>query len=247
MKLKIFKLIILAILFSLACGCDNDVEEHSPVPVLREVIPEDKVPSNGYLILLFNIWGDVIDLDTLEITLGGVGGTVEGGGTIYIWKPERLLPIGPARLSIKGEGKSKHFPIEVREPSLLKITVVSPDNTPPALISTSPENGATDIDGNRGDFKMTFTYSEVVNHFRAKVDFEPAFGLKLFPDGTDHIAEIDTSIWSNDNKTIIVHLSESSKLCSGTNYTVTLSNVEDLAGNSGGDQKITFKTKGKSP
>lgn len=247
MKLKILKLLILSTLFTLIYGCGGDVEEHSAVPVLKEVIPGDEVPSNGYLILLFDMARDVIDLDTLEITLGGVNGTVEGGGTIYIWRPEKLLPMGPAKLSIKGKGRTQHFPIEVRDPSLLKTTVVSPDNTPPTLVSAFPQNGATDVDGNRAGFKMTFTYSEVVNHFRVRADFEPPFGLKNTHKGVDQMAKIDTSIRSNDNKTIIVRLSESSRLYSGTNYTVTLNNLEDLAGNSGGGQKITFKTKAESP
>ena len=240
---------MLLILSVLAYGCGGDVVEvdGSVPPALNDIFPRDELPSNGCLILDILPGTAGVNPKTLRISLDGVGGDVDTAymwhRQAFIWKPKEQLPLGPAGISIKGES-NQGVPIEVKQPWLLRITVVPPDDVPPTLANTFPPDGATDVDADKFNFAISFNYSEVIKWFDARVKFEPRVGVNGY---TGQMYEIRSTIRTKDCRTVVAYLERVSVLSGGSTYTVTLSNIVDLAGNPGEDQQITFETRKESP
>jgi hypothetical protein len=100
------------------------------------------------------------------------------------------------------------------------------DGTVPTLDSTSPENGASGVSAGTA-IRIEFSESMNATATQQSIIVSPAMEIELFT-------------WSNDNKTLTAVMNGT--LQYGTEYTVSISNARDLAGNQMASYSWKFKT-----
>lgn len=242
--LSVFFIIIL-----IGCGDDQDgTGELEPIcfaeiepPELMDIIPAEQLPANSSLILLI----DSVAPDSLSVQVDNTNGTIQkhkDDSNLFLWTPNQEMPVGQAILYIQGKTEIKELPM-CQPPSLslsIDITVTEPDEPPPRLVESQPVDGAINVNPNKLR-EIVLEFNEPINVFHnITVVFEPSFGINAAGDSIQ--IQPHLSYTNPYNVSIIIdYWKKGISLARETNYTITLGNIIDLAGNSG-SEKITFKT-----
>jgi hypothetical protein len=204
-------------------GCGDDEEEVEPSAVTETIPPAGgELAANGTLTIKFDNAPEAG-----SVTVNGTPAT--GSGVTYTWAGTGLTP-GPATLTIAWNNSDG----EAGAGSSVQLTITALDEEPPAIASSTPKDGATNLE------PADLTADGITITFNDNMDTKKTKPLILIGD-----EEVGWAPKWNDDKTEVTLEAVAGKdIPHESDVTVDITGATDDAGNTA-DLSISFTTKGK--
>jgi len=212
-------------------GCHSGEIGDYEVFYVTYIYPLETFPANSKMIIGL---GRHSEMDSFSINIAGISGRIiYEAGLFLIWQPYRLLPEGEAIVFMTGQaadGRELELPSKItNQDDSFPIKIIPPDKDSPWLISTVPVENAEDVSSSL-DENLLFVFSEAILWPAVEITIEPALEKIVVLQPLTPSNKFDTFYISNP------------RFKEDTAYTLTLSKIEDLAGNKGEDVQLHFKT-----
>jgi hypothetical protein len=204
------------------CGADEDEEEQQQAKLLEtNPVNGGNISANGSISLTF-------DSAVNEVKINGI--SAELAGNIATWKGQNLQ-VGSQSFRIEWVDANGNSGSQD-----MTLLVESADTVPPQVKNISIKDGASDLDANE------LNTAGITVEFSERIDTVSSKSAIVLVQGENEISwALD---WIDGDTKAVLEPGPTSKISSGSEYSLIISGYFDGAGNEGDKVEISFSTAG---